>query len=152
MQAPLLRHAVFIIIYVHNMLVQTIALRKLINVLHIHLLGRRQEETARWASDPRERELDLMGKKEDRACPSSFLPSDPSAIPTSTATAPPRARTGPVPRGTLVKAPSSKRAFQERSVRSGSRSQCGQSAPSRDDSACFTPNQTIDVCIPARLM
>ncbi len=38
--------------------------------------------------------------------------------------------------------PSSKRVLRERSVRSGSRSQCGQPAPSRADSACFTPKQT----------
>ncbi len=52
------------------------------------------------------------------------------------------AEAGPAPRGALVNAPSSKRALRERSVRSGSRSQCGQPASSRADSACFTPKQT----------
>ncbi len=49
---------------------------------------------------------------------------------------------GPAPWGALAKTPSSKRVLRERSVRSGSRSQCGQPAPSRADSACFTPTQT----------
>ncbi len=48
--------------------------------------------TAVRASDPREQALDLMGKEEDRGSPVSFPSSDPSAIPTSTATAPPRGR------------------------------------------------------------
>ncbi len=74
----------------------------LIDVLHVHLLGGRQaerqalslwgEETAERASDPRERVLDLMGKVGAR--PSLFPPPDPSAIPMSAATAPPRRKRG----------------------------------------------------------
>ncbi len=45
--------------------------------------------TAGRASNLRDRALDLMGQKEDRGSPSSFPPSDPSAIPTNTATTPP---------------------------------------------------------------
>ncbi len=123
------------------MLVQILSI-KLIDVLPVHLGGGRQAERQSLSQRGRtaERALDLMGKEEDRGSPSSFPPSDPSAFPTSTGTAPPPPR-----RGTRVKAPSSKRAFRERSVCSGSHSQCGQSPPpppSRADSAYFPPNQT----------
>ncbi len=84
------------------------------------------EETVGRASDPRECALYLLGYV--------FIPSIWSICDThkhSHCSA--SAEEGPALRGTLVKAPLLKRAFQELSVHSGSHSQCGPSAPSFDD-------------------
>ncbi len=91
-------------------------------------------------------------RKKIGAHPSSFPSSDPSAIPTSTATAPPRWKRGRTVRNagenSLLKESS-----QDAKCTQWKPSQCGQSAPSRVDSACFTPNHSQSyhsrtVCIP----
>ncbi len=72
----------------------------------------RGEETAGRASEPRERALDLMGKGEDRGSP-VFIPSTWSICDSherSYRSA--SAKAGPAPRGTQVKAPSSKKASE----------------------------------------
>ncbi len=95
-----------------------------------------KKETAGWASEPRERALDLMGK-EDRGSP-VFVPSPWSICDShkrSHRSA--SAKAGPAPRGTQVKAPSSESEHTQWQM-----SQSGQSAPSRADSACSALKQT----------
>ncbi len=129
--------APFIMIFVHNMLEQTISFTKAHRVLHVHLLRGRQAERRAfspegrnsWAGFQSQRAaLDLMRKEVYRGSP-IFIPSiwcicdshEHSAL----------AKAGAAPWEMLVKAPSLKRAFRERRIRSGSRSQYRQSAPSR---------------------
>ncbi len=82
-------------------------------------------------------------KKKIRTHPSSCLPPDPSAIPTSAASAPPCSpRNGPAPRGMQVKALYSKNAYESEHAVSFFFFLHGQSAPSRADSACSALKQT----------
>ncbi len=86
--------------------------------------------------------MDLAGEDRDRD-PPVYIPSAKSNCePHECSRRSASAEAGPAPWGALAKTPSSKRVLREQSVRSGSRSQCGQPAPSRADSACFTPKQT----------
>ncbi len=97
----------------------------------------RGEETAERASDPRELALDLVGEEEERDSPVSIPSTRSICDPHECSRRSALAEAGPAPRGMLVKAPSSKRAFWEGSILIGKRSQCGQSAPSR---ACVLCN------------
>ncbi len=85
--------------------------------------------------------MDLAGEEEDRDSPIS-IPSARFNCKHQECYHSTLAEAGLAPRGTLVKAPSPKRAFRERSVRSGNRSQCGQSAPSRATD-CVYPRSSI---------
>ncbi len=111
----------FCFIFIHNILVQTYILWKLIDIFPVPLLGKGQAErralfpggrTARRASDLRERALDLIGKEEDRGSP-VFIPYIRSICDSyehrhyRSASA----EAGQVLRGTLVKTSSSKRVF-----------------------------------------
>ncbi len=95
------------------------------------------------ASDP-ESGVGSDGKrKKIRTHPSSFLPPDPSVIPTSAASAPPWfPRNGPAPRGTQVKALYSKNASESEHAVFFFFFLHGQSAPSRAASACSALKQT----------
>ncbi len=139
---------------------QCLLITKLIDVLHVHLLGGRQAE--RWALSPggRNRRAGFRtpragdgsdGKrKKIRTHPSSFLPPDPSAIPTSAASAPPWfPRNGPAPRGTQVKALYSKNASEsEHAVSFFFLFLHGQSAPSRAALALLSSRQHTDCVYP----
>ncbi len=143
-RAPLARDiSVFIIIFVYNMYVQTISFAK----VHRHPpCPPPRRKTGRASSPfsggkkpwgglpiPESGSWNWWERKEIEARPSSFPPSDPSATPTSTATAPPwhnRSRHREERRWKLP---------PQREV-SGSEAYTVES--SRADSACFAPNQT----------
>ncbi len=102
---------------------QCLLITKLIDVLHVHLLGGRQAERRALSPGGRNRRAGFRtpragvgsdGKRKKlRTHPSSFLPPDPSAIPTSAASAPPCfPRNWPALRGTQVKALYSKNASE----------------------------------------
>ncbi len=93
----------------------------------------RGEETAVQASEPWQGALDLVGEEEERDRPISIPSTRSICNPHDHSHHSVLAATGPEPRGTLVRAPSSKRALWEQSVRNESCSQCTQSAPSRAD-------------------
>ncbi len=114
----------FWFIFIHNKLVQTYILWKLIDIFPVPLLGKGQAErralfpggrTARRASDLRERALDLIGKEEDRGSP-VFIPNIRSICDSYEHShyRSASAEAGQVLRGTLVKTSSSKRVFPPR--------------------------------------
>ncbi len=89
-----------------------------------------------------ERALDLEAVDGDRDLPVSISCSRSNCEPHECRRRSALAATGPEPRGSLVKIPSTNKDFRERSVRSGKRSQWGQSAPSLNAAAaCPAPKQ-----------
>ncbi len=89
-----------------------------------------------------ERALDLEAVDGDRDSPVSISCSRSNCEPHECRRRSASAAAGPEPRGSLVKIPSTNKDFRERSVRSGKRSQWGQSAPSLNAAAaCPAPKQ-----------
>ncbi len=147
---------------VHNILWNNACWLQLIDVLHVHLLGGRQAERRALSPGGRNRRAGFRtpragvgsdGKrKKIRTHPSSFLPPDPSAIPTSAASAPPWfPRNGPALRGTQVKALYSKNASESEHAVSlfFLFFLHGQSAPSRAALALLSSRQHTDCVSPA---
>ncbi len=147
------------------MLVQTLSLRKLIDVLPVPLLGRRQAERRALSLGGGGREpwgglpIPESGRwiwwerKKIGAHPSSFPSSDPSAIPTSTATAPPRWKRGRHCEERWSKLPPQREFSRMQSLRSGSPHNAGSRPPRESTlhaSLPITPNHTTHetVCIP----
>ncbi len=111
------------------------------------------EETAERASEPRERAVDLAGEDRDRGLPVSNPSAKSNCEPHECSHRSASAEAGPAPWGALAKTPSLKRVLRERSVWIGSRSQCGQPAYSKADSACFAPKQTTHrLCVSPLVM
>ncbi len=97
--------------------------------------------------------MDLAGEDRDRGLPVSHPSAKSICEPHECSHRSASAEAGPAPRGALAKTPSSKRAFRERSVCIGSRSQCGQPASSKANSACFAPKQTTHrLCVSPLVM
>ncbi len=144
-RAPLRKNAAHNDILIHNMLVQTMLVQLLYESSSTSSTSTSSEE------DRRSIEPSLRGEETGGGLPipesglwiwwkrmkigarlSPFPPPDPFAIPTSAA-----AKAGPALRGTLLKAPSSKRAFRGRSAHN----------------ACFAPKQTMHrLCVSPLVM
>ncbi len=147
------------------MLVQTLSLRKLIDVLPVPLLGRRQAERRAlslgggrepWGGlpIPESGRWIWWQRKKIGAHLSSFPSSDPSTIPTSTATAPPRWKRGRHCEERWWKLPPQREFSRMQSVRSGSPHNAGSRPPRESTlhaSLPITPNHTTHKLCVSRL-
>ncbi len=103
--------------------------------------------TAARASDPWERPLDLAGEEGDTDSPVSIPSTRSTCEPHECSRCSASTAAGPAPRGTLARAPSTKRALRERSARSRRRSQCGSRLPWESTLRASLPNRPHTDCV-----